>query len=252
MDYTSEIIYVYNGNEKIWGVMCKPVDDRQKYPLMLLGHGFNAVQDEMRPYAEYLAQNGICAYYLDFRGGCETSRSDGDILKMSIVTEAEDFVCAVQQLAELDYIDEKNIFLAGASQGGIVSSVAAAKIPDKIKGIVPFYPGYMIPEMFRRTYPDHDKIGERQFHFVMDIGRIYFEDAWKMDVYEEIKAFEGPVHIICGDEDPHVSIEDCQRAVDVYKNATLTIYPGQGHGFTGEYYSKSQQALVDFVNKYAD
>ncbi len=126
MDFTSEIIYTYNGEEKIWGTMCKPSDGKEKYPLVLLGHGFNAKQDEMKPYAEYLASNGICAYYLDFRGGCVTSRSDGDILKMSIVTEAEDFVCAAEQLSMLEYVDENNIFFSGASQGGIVSSVAAA------------------------------------------------------------------------------------------------------------------------------
>ena len=68
-----------------------------------------------------------------------------------------------------------------------------------------------------------------------------------MDVYKEIAVYEGPVHIIVGDQDEHVSVEDCEKAVEVYKNAKLTVYPGQGHGFTGEYYTKSMEAIKDFV-----
>ena len=249
MNYTSEILYTHNKDEKIFGVMYKPSGENKKYPVCVLGHGFNGKKDEMKPYAEYLARHGICAYYIDFRGGCETSRSDGDTLKMSIVTEAEDFVCVVDEISKLDYIDENNIFLSGVSQGGIVTSVAAAKIPDKIRGIVPMYPGYMIPEMFRRQYPDRDAIGEKQFHFVMEIGRIYFEHAWAMDVYKEISAYEGPVLILCGDKDEFVSIEDCEKAVAVYKNARLHVYPGQPHGFTGEYFTKSCEELTAFIKE---
>ena len=40
------------------------------------------------------------------------------------------------------------------------------------------------------------------------------------------------MRILQGDKDPIVSMEDSERAVSLYPNASLRVFPGEGHGFT--------------------
>ena len=38
----------------------------------------------------------------------------------------------------------------------------------------------------------------------------------------------------------------------VYKNAELIVYPGQNHGFTGDYREKAKKYAVEFFRKNAE
>ena len=51
--------------------------------------------------------------------------------------------------------------------------------------------------------------------------------------------------IFHGDQDQVVNISYAQRAREAFKNCTLTILPGEGHGFKPE----AQEQVIEAVKK---
>ncbi len=69
------------------------------------------------------------------------------------------------------------------------------------------------------------------------------------DLYEHITAYTGPVLILHGDKDPIVPLSYSEKARDVYENAELIVYSGQGHGFTGTSRDEAKKAETQFFRK---
>lgn len=92
-------------------------------------------------------------------------------MEMSLLTEVSDLDRVYNRLVKLDYVDKDRVFLLGGSQGGAVAALEAAKLKDKIKGLMLVYPGFMLPEKFRALYPDDDLIPESEYHFIMTVGK---------------------------------------------------------------------------------
>lgn len=97
-------------------------------------------------------------YCFDFCGGGYGNRSDGDVLEMSIFTEQADLEAVLAMISDREDVDSQNIFLAGASQGGVVSAITAAVNPDK--------------ERFERV----EDIPAAYRIMGMEVGRVYAED----------------------------------------------------------------------------
>jgi pimeloyl-ACP methyl ester carboxylesterase len=59
-----------------------------------------------------------------------------------------------------------------------------------------------------------------------------------------------PVMILHGEKDPIVNVSYSQRAEKVFPHAELTVFPGEGHGFTAESNRKMDEMITAFVRKY--
>ena len=115
-------------------------------PIIILSHGFMANQDTVKQYAIELAKEGYAAYTFDFCGGCAKGKSDGKTSDMTIITEVKDLETVIEYAKALPYTDEKDITLAGCSQGGFVSALVASKRIEEISKLILFYPALCIPE----------------------------------------------------------------------------------------------------------
>lgn len=132
--------------EKIFGLLYTPAEYKGKLPAVILSHGYNSSHRELLDMAECLAKSGFAAYCYDFCGGSAVSKSGGSSLDMSIETEISDLKAVIKTISETDHIDTDRIYLYGESQGGFVSALTAAQIPDKIAGEVLLYPAFCIPD----------------------------------------------------------------------------------------------------------
>ena len=111
-------------------------------PAVILSHGFSANADGLDAYARLFAENGYAAYTFDFCGGSKpgTGRSDGDTLGMTLASERADLIAMADAVTALPYIDAGRLVLFGASQGGFVSGLAAAKLQDRVWRLIMLYP----------------------------------------------------------------------------------------------------------------
>ncbi|MCI8423714.1 MAG: prolyl oligopeptidase family serine peptidase [Lawsonibacter sp.] len=143
-------------------------------------------------------------------------------------------------------MDSRNIFLLGASQGGVVSAITAADNVDDVAEAVLLYPAFVLVDYTMEQYSSVDEVPESSFHLFMTVGKTYFEKLFDYDVYGHIQNYNKDILPIHGDRDGIVPLSYYQRALGVYPSAELEVIPGAGHGFHGD----AAQQAIDKMSEY--
>lgn len=245
--YTIQELSFVDEKKYIYGQVYLPDDDRKKYPVVILSHGYGVNHLVLTDFAELLAKAGIAAYVFDFCGGGYGCKSSGTVREMSVLTELADLEFVLQSIYDLEFVDNRHIFLCGESQGGFVSALCAAKRKSQLAAIILLYPAFMIPEIARRQYREDEDIPEKVVRLGMVVGKKYFLDARTINAYRQIIGFDKKVLIFHGDKDDLVPLSYSQRAVKVYPDARLIVMEGAEHGFYGEDVVKAAKDIVAFI-----
>ncbi|WP_297098518.1 alpha/beta fold hydrolase [uncultured Draconibacterium sp.] len=251
--YSIEAINCVNTESKnIYGVAYIPKGEQdQKYPLVILSHGYSSSHMFLTSYGTALAENGIACYTFDFCGGSNLSKSDGKTTEMSVLTEKDDLETVLAASKNWSFVDTLNIFLSGESQGGFVSALAAAECEEEIRGMVLLYPAFHMPDAMRNEFPDKQGIkDEMDFPNKMKIGRCYVDALYNMDAFEVTKNFDKEVLLIHGDKDKAVPLSYAERAAKEYPLATLKVIKGAGHVFIFKRHrNKAIKYFLEYINK---
>lgn len=252
LEYEEREILCQRDGMTIYGIAYVPQGGQETYPTVIIGHGFSGTYRDNLHYARYLAQRGIASYSFDFCGGSSSSRSDGSVTDMSVLTETEDMKAVVDHLKQQDFVDPSQLFLMGESQGGFVTAMTAAEKQDDVAGIILLYPAFVIQDNGRNSYPSIDQIPEQGSLFGAPIGRRYYADVWELDIYGEISAFEKPVLLFHGTADSMVPLSYSERARDSYQDAELIVVENGGHGFYGERAEQVSEQMFRFLKEHME
>lgn len=247
--FSQEDIWFERDGLRIYGRIFMPEGLESAAPLVIISHGFGGSHSNGNAYARALAGKGYAALTFDFCGGSNGSRSDGKTTQMSIRTEEADLIALISAMKADKRIDAGRIYLAGASQGGMVSAMTAADRPEDVRAIVLIYPALIIPDDVHEWFPAKEDITETFSLWGTRLGSIYATDAYDYDVYAELPKFKGDVLIIHGTSDSIVPIAYSERAVDTYGSADLKVLQGAGHGFYGKQQDQSIEWMLSFLNK---
>ena len=85
--------------------------------------------------------------------------------------------------------------------------------------------------------------------FKEEDARVVELSAIRYGPIDVISKYTGPVKLIHGDEDSVVSLSYSERAVKSFKDASLTVMPGAGHGFGEEDSTKARELTIEFIMK---
>ena len=219
------------------GTLYLPGHAMQRLPLIITAHELGS--DSQRPwwvnYARHWAEQGYAVLTFDFAGGGQRSRSEGKTTDMSVLTEVSDLETMLSEARTWDFVDTTRIVLIGGSQGGGVASIVAARHPGEIAAQVLLYPAFHLPDNLHKLYPDLNNLPETDGrNGMITIGRKYILDMYDHDYDKDMQAYDGPVLIVHGDEDKTVPIAGSERAVTVFKDASLYTKKGAGHVFLTE------------------
>lgn len=249
--YKTRTLTARRGKKKIFGKIFIPVSGRvkKKFPTVIFSHGFGGNYEVGEPYAKALAQKGYAVYCFDFCGGSPYSRSSGSTLDMSIFTEKKDLEAVLRKIKKQSYVDRKNIFLFGTSQGGVVAAITAAEHKKEIRGLILFYPAFVLVDDAKKKYANKDEIPEQTFYLWMDVGKTYFKDLLDYDIYAQIKKYKRNVLIVHGDADDIVPISYSRKAVKAYASATLKVIKRAGHGFDGKDEERAIRYMLSYLEK---
>lgn len=247
-EYEIREIEVFNQSQKIYGVAYIPNVTSEKIPLVICSHGLGGSYSSMLEYAKQLAAHGVAAYCFDFRGGGGNS-SDGKMTEMSVMTEVSDLECVIEAAKTWEFVDSEKIILFGVSQGGIVSAITAARNVDDILGEILFYPAFLVTDDLHQTFQSLDEVQDEFNYKWIYAGRIYVEDMWDYDVYEEIGDFNKKVLLVHGDKDGVVDISYSQRAVEVYEDVEFHTIKDAGHGFNGQAFEESVIYMLTYLQE---
>ena len=247
-EFTEQELILDSGGKQVYGVLYHPVHVA-KAPLIVMCHGFGGSFEQGLKYAKAYAPMGFAVYSFDFCGGNNTNRSEGSTLDMSIFTERDDLNAVLDQLMQLSYIDKDNITLIGESQGGLVCAMVAAQRPQEIKRMALIYPAFCIKDDWVKMYPQLSDMPNGLYYWGVKLSHTYLKDLYDFDLYGTVSQYEGPVAIFHGDADTVVPVEYSVKAQEAYKNATLTIYPGEEHGFKEGAEKQTLKAIQEMILK---
>ena len=79
-------MWFQNGEKKIYAKMYLPAEEKDKYPAVVISHGFAGSSEDNVSRAELFASNGYVGVVLDFCGGGMASKSDCEMSEMSVLT----------------------------------------------------------------------------------------------------------------------------------------------------------------------
>ena len=247
--FTTQETYFRCDGMSIYAQLYVP-EARGPRPAVIYSHGFGGTHAGGAQYAAALAARGYVVCTFDFCGGGPSSQSDGATTEMSVFTEQADLNAVIDAVRALDCVDSGNVFLLGASQGGVVSALAAAGRPADIRGLVLLYPAFVLVDEANSRYPGAQDIPDTTFFMWMDVGRTYFEPLLGYDIYAAVAPYERDVLILHGDADGIVPFEYSERALETYASAELHVLPGAGHGFYGSDAAAANGLILDYLDSH--
>ena len=246
---TKDTLWIDNGSRHIFGIVSKPHYQGKKQPVAIISHGFNGTHDFGQSYFKPLNEKGYQVYVFDFPCGSTRSLSDNNTMNMSVLDEVNDLKTVTEYFRSQPDVDADGIILIGESQGGLVSALTSAEMAKKVKAAVLISPALCIPDNWNERYPTEADIPDTTMMWKVPLGRRYFLEARKIDVFGTIKKYKRPVLIVQGDKDPVVSMDDSRRAVKTYKNARLHVIPGAGHGFKPAEREEAVEQIKKFLKE---
>lgn len=241
-------ITILHHGRAIKGSLLLPVE-HEKCPLVILSHGYNGSGAGFEKMANYLTKNGIGAFYYDFCGGSVNSKSSMETTSMTIFTEKEDLCAVLETVKNWSFADQDNIYLFGESQGGLVSALVASEHENDMKGMLLLYPALCVADNWNERFATVDEIPDEFELWGMKLGKKFFTTLRDFRTFEVIGGFGKKVFIMHGDMDPVVPLSYSQKLINLYPDACLEVFEGEGHGFSEESYNRVCQITTDFIHK---
>jgi len=194
-----------------------PAAHGHRFPAVIGLHGSGGGHTSMAAPAGLLAGEGFAVYVLHYFDGTGTTEIDGlQTIVRHYPTWMKNLWDAVSFVARQPEVDPERIGLLGFSLGGYLA-LSAASIDSRIRAVVEFFGGL----------PKEMKFFMRRLC---------------------------PVLILHGDEDKTVPVSEAYHLRDVLEKKQIAyemqIYPGVGHGFSGEVWQDAGLRTLAFLNKY--
>ena len=239
-------------NGKLHTIITTPlIQNDNKGAMVIVMHGLMSSSEEslIQTMAEKLNKAGIATLRFDFNGH---GKSGGNFIDMTVPKEIEDAKIII------DYVEKLNqyssISLVGHSQGGVVTSMVAGELADKIDRIVLFAPAAVIYDEANAgttlfTKYDPQNVPEYITTFNHHIGREWILAAQKLEIYQTAEKFEGPVSIIHGITDELVPYKYAEKYNDIYKNSELHLLENIDHSFSQDIDGVTSIAFDFLVNE---
>lgn len=233
-------------------VLEMPKERGEKYPVLIIIHGFTGWKEEthLSAMAKAAKECGYAALRVDMYGH---GGSGGRFRDHTLYKWLTNIITVIDYARKMEGAGD--IFLMGHSQGGLAVVLAAAMERDVVKGLIPLAPALMIPEGARKgrllgTDFDPEDIPETVVPGdYPELGGNYLRVAQTLSVEDAIDRYKGPVLIVHGDTDMTVPFSCSAEAAPRYENCELVNIHGDTHCFD-LHLNEAVAAVRSFLEKH--
>ena len=248
LKYEKREIHVDRDGMDLYGVAHVPSGVEEKMPTVIISHELGATLDRVKGYGEALAKEGYVTVCFDFCGGGWGSRSDGELLDMSVLTEKADLEAVLEEVKQWDFVDTDSIYLMGNSQGGFVTALTASEHREEIRAVILIYPAFSIYDDVHGMFGSPDEIPETHSLLGLRLGNRYFVDIWEQEPYERMKEYGKNILLIHGDRDSIVPISYSDKLAETIDRVEYHVLRGADHGYLGTDFELAVSYILDFLN----
>jgi pimeloyl-ACP methyl ester carboxylesterase/peroxiredoxin len=250
---TKEDLTIQGSKGKLAAVIQKPeLKSGERCPMAIVMHGFSGRKEGqlLELICDSLQANGIASIRFDFNGH---GASEGDFKDMTVPNEIEDAKKVYEYVSALPYVS--SVMLAGHSQGGVVASMTAGELGDKISKVVLLAPAAVLRDDAIRgntmgvMYNPLDPPEYVQLFGNLKLGREYIKTAFSLPIYETAAGYHGAACIIHGTGDRVVPYTYGERYHELWKGSELDILDGFDHGFSQNVYRAADLAAKFMMKK---
>lgn len=207
------------------------------YPAVMWIHGGpNAhLTNQWYPYFQYLAKQGYVVLVPNCRGSTGYGRAfREENLDYWGGRDALDWLSAVDFLDRLGYVDTSRVAIWGSSYGGFAVLLALTKFPDVFRaGICHYGPSDLIGSYDDTRIRVVRRLLRRQMGSLPIENLALWQDRSPLNFADQVKA---PLMILQGQDDSGVHPRQASQMAEALwaqaKICELTIYEGEGHGFS--------------------
>ena len=193
-----------------------PSDNGHRFPAVISLHGSGGGHATMSEPADLLARRGFAVYILHYFDRTDTTFADKQTIFSKFPLWMKTLWDAISHVEKQPSVDPERIALLGFSLGAYLS-LSDAAIDKRIKAVVDFFGG--LPK-----------------EMTLFMRRLC------------------PVLILHGEADPTVPVEEAYHLQEVLVRKgipyEMQIYPGAGHGFSGEIWRDAGMRTLAFLTKY--
>lgn len=168
---------------------------------------------------------------------------------MSVVTEQQDLTQAIERISQEDFVDTNNLFLMGASQGGVVATLTDLDQSDKVRGLILLYPAFSLFDDAHERFESYDDIPDSYNLMGLDVGRKDFGDVWNTDIFNEMADVRQNTLIVHGTSDSIVPYSYAKRASETIPNARLMTINNGEHGFSASEQGRISREIISFIDQ---
>ena len=243
--------YIDHDGIKLHAKLSFPTEEKEKYPLLIIEHGYTGHMEErhITGLADAVNAIGFAALRIELYGH---GMSGGTFKEHTVLKWVSEMLTVIDHAASLPFVD--GLYLAGHSQGGLTAILAGGLKHDMLDGLIPLAPATVIRDAARKGVAfgitfDPEKIPDE---VVMNEERVlsgnYFRTAQILPVDEAIAMFKGPVLIVHADTDEQVPVSYAYDAASKYSHAKLVIIENDTHCYDNKL-EEVLDAVCDFLQE---
>lgn len=246
--YTNEELFINCDGLKVHAKIEFPEIQLEKMPVLVLIPGFTGhiEEDHIIGVSDAAKEAGFVVLRAELYGH---GKSDGDFYDHTILLWLQESIRVINYAASLPYAEK--IILAGHSQGGLLSVLAAGVMSDKISALLPLSPAVSIPEDAKKgSMLGNDFDVNNLPEFIQSdswkVSSNYIRVARMLPVEDTINAFKKPVLIIHGTKDEAVPYKYGKELTEKYSDANLISIENADHCYNG-HLDEVKAAVKEFL-----
>ena len=237
MAQSDSTLYIDGSQGRLYTCISLP-DGDSKCPMVILSHGFGSDMNSpiIASLAKELPARGIGVVRFDFNG---CGKSDGEFQNMTVPNEIEDLLAVIAWTRLQPRTG--SISLAGHSQGGVVSGMAAGTVGNtQVKCLALLSAAAVLREDALRGSTQGAKYNpwhlDKPYYMIpgrnLKLGRAYIQTAMTLPIYETTSRYAGPTLVLNGMADVVVPYTYGELYHKLMPQSSLQLIPGENHGLT--------------------